>query len=40
MCEFFSIIVILRPKAEESKIVILRPFGAQDDGNLHITWIT
>ena len=24
MCEFFSIIVILRPKAEESKIVILR----------------
>ena len=37
MCKFFSIIVILRPKAEESKIVILR--SAQDDRNLHIAYI-
>ena len=29
-----NIVVILRPKAEESKINILR--SAQDDGNLHI----
>ena len=45
LCASFFIVVILRPEAEESKIVILRSAclpsirndrQAQDDGNLHI----